>query len=815
MVVDNTIVDLEERIVPVAPGTTPDQRFGGVLLLTSDDTLDLTRGSVEPATRNSPKEYQNLAAVGAAGFASSGSVYASARRYFAQDPFPGPLVIARWADEASPPRIVGAAPITLNEIKNLAQQALIGGTAGQLNEIISASRQTFTGGSPGSPGDIAARSSDTLSVTVGGETAATATLSGLSGLNTPAAIASAIQTAIRDITAGTGIAWGEIEFTWNGSAYVLTGGAGYNGRLGDPAIAPGNAGEIADELGFGSGDSPDLVSPTMTLRLGSTTVYTIGPFPAMADNALGGAASRNVIASRIQAAIRSYANAAAVTFAWNDPNFVLTGGTGPTGRLRTGSFVSGTGSGLADALGFGSGDNPNPSTVAPSLTLRIGSNPSTSIVVEVADVSDERAVASAVQAAIRGATLGLGEEAANVTFTWDSDDGRYVLTGTRNTGGSLTATSVTGGDLANALGMSAGLSGLHFDPGIETAETAEVVMNAIQGENDSWYWVVAAEGVVDGDGDIAREGFAKLNSLADWCEKNRKQFIYGSNRSTDDVAARSLYANVNTAAADQRYDPHASPQTWGSESQKSLRDAAWAGMDVADDVADSATSTSKAVRLIKKNRERTTVLYGGTNRAIALAGKFAASNLDDGKRLITAKFQQLAGTDNGDPLTPTQIAVMNERRINHYTRVAGTPVVREGVTTNSSRFIDTRYWLDWFGHRVRVDIWNLLTSNPRVPLTNEGVVSIRNVVEAVCQRGVENGGLGRGQLTPETIDQVQRVTSTPGFDGYLTDGYLVYVAPVSTLTDSQLTTERVSPPIYVWMKGSPAVHKVDIRAVFS
>ena len=87
MVVDSSIIDLEETIAEPA-SVTPDQRFGGVLLLTSEDILDLTRGSVAPATRNSPKEYANLDAV-STDF-PRGSVYAAARRYFAQDPFPGP-----------------------------------------------------------------------------------------------------------------------------------------------------------------------------------------------------------------------------------------------------------------------------------------------------------------------------------------------------------------------------------------------------------------------------------------------------------------------------------------------------------------------------------------------------------------------------------------------------------------------------------------------------------------------------------------------------------------------------------------------------
>ena len=505
---------------------------------------------------------------------------------------------------------------------------------------------------------------------VGGQASAATTITGLNGadVTTRADIASKVQDAIQAITAGTNIDWSEVEFSWNGTAYVLTGGAGYNGRITAASITNEGSGTLANVLGFASG-TPTLVSPSMTLRLG-TTDLTVGPFPTESALALGGLTTSVAVAERVQAAVRS------------------------TGNVNSNA------------------------------------------------------------------------EAANVTFTWDSGDSRYVLTGTLNTGGALTDTAFSGGALANALGMSGGLGGLHFDPGVATdsAETAEIAMNAIQRENDSWYWVVAAEGSVGGEQDIAGESGDKLNDLSVWCENNRKQFIYGSNNVTDD----NLLGNVNAAApAPQRYGD----TEW--DNGKTARDTAWAGLIPTGDASWPAT-TAKAVRLISANRQRTSVLYGGTNRAIALAGRFASNNLDE-KRLITAKFQQLASgssdADNGDPLTPTQIAVMNERRINHYTRVAGTPVVREGVTTNSSRFIDTRYWLDWFGHRVRVDIWNLLTSNPRVPLTNEGVVSIRNVVEAVCQRGVENGGLGRGQLTPETIDQVQRVTSTPRLRR-LPDGWL-------------------------------------------
>ena len=141
-------------------------------------------------------------------------------------------------------------------------------------------------------------------------------------------------------------------------------------------------------------------------------------------------------------------------------------------------------------------------------------------------------------------------------------------------------------------------------------------------------------------------------------------------------------------------------------------------------------------------------------------------------------------------------------------------MLREGTTVSPNTFIDARYWLDWFVDAVQRSVWSLLLRSGRVPQTSVGISQLTSVVEDVCRQGERNGGIAAGTLTEQVADEVRRVTSSAGFDGVLTRGYLVYIEPITNLTQEQISSREV-PPIHVWLKGSGAVHYVDIDLTFN
>ena len=359
---------------------------------------------------------------------------------------------------------------------------LIGAEPDTVAEIISASRQTFTGGPHGTPDEIAARSGDTLVANIGGASRTTAQLAGLSGQTTHDAIAVVVRDALR----AHGDVPNDVDFTYEDGLYVLTGGAGYDGRLGnlpgDPPIAPGPDDAIADRLGFKS-TAISAINPSMTLKMGTRT-FT-GGTPGTPDDiaaqsgdtlvaniggasrttaqlaGLSGQTTHDAIAVVIQDALRAVADVPDdVDFTWNGSAYVLTAGASASGRLGDPPIAPGTANQIADRLGFGSTDNPTTND------LTIGPLPSASDTAlgDITAPVTEAEVAERIQAAIRSpANRVINDEAAHVTFTWDSDASRYVLDGTGKPDGALTATAFTVGALATAFGMSAGQSGLRFD----------------------------------------------------------------------------------------------------------------------------------------------------------------------------------------------------------------------------------------------------------------------------------------------------------------------------------------------------------------
>ena len=200
-------------------------------------------------------------------------------------------------------------------------------------------------------------------------------------------------------------------------------------------------------------------------------------------------------------------------------------------------------------------------------------------------------------------------------------------------------------------------------------------------------------------------------------------------------------------------------------------------------------------------------------RAVSVAARFSSIDFSRSDSLITIFGKTLPGV-TPDDFTSAQIAEIGRKRGNYYVSVGGTNIVRPGVTVAPAWFMDTRLWLDWIIDRIRRDIFALLTTLARLPLTERGSARILSVINAACEVGRTNGGIAPGYVSTATQTDIQRVTGNTSFDGYLGRGYLAHVAPISTLTQAQRDA-REAPPTTVWLKGSGAINFVDILLRFT
>ena len=227
---------------------------------------------------------------------------------------------------------------------------------------------------------------------------------------------------------------------------------------------------------------------------------------------------------------------------------------------------------------------------------------------------------------------------------------------------------------------------------------------------------------------------------------------------------------------------------------------------------DPADTTSVIARLAAPRSPSASAIWSRASdyKAVSLAARFSAVNFEGVQSLITAKFRRLYGTVPDD-LTPTQAAALRERGVNWYSNVGGTPIIQEG--TSFGGWIDVQVFLDWLVTRIRENLFNALRSANRVPQTDDGIAALKEAAEDICAQGVRNGGIAPGTLAETEANVIRLATGNPDFTGFLSNGYLVHVLPVAEQPQADREA-RKAPPVSVWLKGSGAVHFLNIGLVF-
>ncbi|MCY3784572.1 MAG: DUF3383 family protein [Chloroflexi bacterium] len=286
-------------------------------------------------------------------------------------------------------------------------------------------------------------------------------------------------------------------------------------------------------------------------------------------------------------------------------------------------------------------------------------------------------------------------------------------------------------------------------PASTVAETMEIIQNM----DDDWYWL-----------EITPDLVASSVAIATWIRTERKQAIYE-------------FTDLGVLTPNE--------------------------------------SASRAAQIVALDSERNSIIWDAIAdyKGISSAGVFAGTNFNRRNSLPTLFGKTLAGRRVGQVLTAGQRNELNRKRINWYQTIAGDNVVRPGVTTRKPWFIDTRLFLDWFIVTMQTRLWRIIRSKPRVPLTDHGIGELQAEAEAVCEDGVDNGGIAPGTVDEEVAGEIRRVTGTD-FDGTLSRGYLVWFDQLSEqpLADRQA---RKAPPFTVWLKDAGAVHETDIAIRFN
>ena len=224
-------------------------------------------------------------------------------------------------------------------------------------------------------------------------------------------------------------------------------------------------------------------------------------------------------------------------------------------------------------------------------------------------------------------------------------------------------------------------------------------------------------------------------------------------------------------------------------------------------------TTSFAAQLADLQPPRTAMLWSKTAdyKAMSFAARFSSVDFRVPGSLITGKFRTLVGLKPDDGLTSAQRAELDRKNMTYYVTVGGFPITSDGKVLNAG-YIDSRFWLDWFNERVETDVYTLLRQSNRIPQTTAGVQVYRDTLSTVCQSGVRNGGIAPGEVSAQGRSDIQSAIGVP-FDGRLNVGYVIWIRPLSEQSQSDRDA-RHAPTARIWVKGSGAIHDVDIDVTY-
>ena len=191
---------------------------------------------------------------------------------------------------------------------------------------------------------------------------------------------------------------------------------------------------------------------------------------------------------------------------------------------------------------------------------------------------------------------------------------------------------------------------------------------------------------------------------------------------------------------------------------------------------------------------RTFGLYSTTSHAVAaVMGYVMGANTGAAGSYFTLMFKPLIGV-SPEPLTQSQVnlitgppnAPTTGMNGNLYVDYAnGSYNIAQNGVVFSGRFLDITVFLDVLASKIQINAMNLFVSQPSVPLTQQGVTMMVNVISQAC-----NALQQIGFIAPSGVwNGVQIGTIAPGTP--MPKGYIVYSPPITSLSAGQRSARQL------------------------
>lgn len=206
-------------------------------------------------------------------------------------------------------------------------------------------------------------------------------------------------------------------------------------------------------------------------------------------------------------------------------------------------------------------------------------------------------------------------------------------------------------------------------------------LNAIAGDNNSWYGLLVDHAMASDYGDIAA-----------WVQNNKKIFIHWTtDANTPDASKTTDPASVLNV---MRYDRtaviyHAMPMD-GATEKPDYPDAAWMGEGFPYDPGTS-----------------------------------------------TWAYKTLRGVTS-DKITGSAESALQGKNCNYYSEVGGVNITQEGKVA-SGEWIDIIIGTDWIEARLREAVYSALVNNRKIPYDDSGITLIEGLVKGVLNQAAAAG----------------------------------------------------------------------------
>lgn len=206
-----------------------------------------------------------------------------------------------------------------------------------------------------------------------------------------------------------------------------------------------------------------------------------------------------------------------------------------------------------------------------------------------------------------------------------------------------------------------------------------------------------------------------------------------------------------------------------------------------------------AYLLNKAKLSRTWCQYSSSNpyAAISAFARIATVDYTGENTTLTLKFKN-EPTIESETLTSSQYKVLASRKCNVFVLLQnGESIIQEGYMSDGT-WADTRIGVDSLQNNLQVAGFNLLYSDNKIPLTDEGMTTLKNAYDQVCQQYVTNGFFAPGLWDGPDIGILKT-------NHMLNNGYYIYAPPIATQSSADRAA-RKAVTMQIACKLAGAVH---------